>query len=346
MNILIIGGTGFIGQRLVKSLHASGETIHLLVRPSSLTKAQKLFSNLENIHFLRGDIDHTDLLADVSQAEKVTGKIECVIHLAATYQLELSPSEAYLKNVIGTQNVLKFLNRLNHLKYFHYFSTYAVNQVLTGTIHEDELISGNSYFYDEYARSKNHAEHLVRKLAPKEIKTIIHRPGIIIGDSKTGERDKNDGPYYFFDFIQKTRKFEILTKKLKVLPLPVEEESLMPVLPVDRLISWCTKIILAPPSRTLTCYHLVPKNKILTKDFLQASIVLLKSPLKIICVPLEKAFPVVFRFLSLPPQLVFYMKQTAHLDRSLLNQDYPDLDDPPFKDYLPNIIQEFLNKKI
>ncbi len=346
MNILIIGGTGFIGQRLVNSLHASGETLFLLVRPSSLNKAQKIFSHLDNVHFLRGDIDQTDLLSDVGQAAKISEKIECVIHLAATYQLELSPSEAYLKNVIGTQNVLKFLNRLNHLKYFHYFSTYAVNQVLTGTILEEQLISGNSNFYDEYARSKNHAEHLVRKLAPKEIKTIIHRPGIIIGDSKTGERDKNDGPYYFFDFIQKSRKFELLTKKIKLLPLPVEEESLMPVLPVDHLINWCTKIILTPPSRTLTCYHLVPKNKMYTKEFLQASIVLLKSPLKIICVPTEKAFPVIFRFLSLPPQLVFYMKQTAQLDRSLLNQDYPDLGEPIFNDYLPNIIQEFLNKKI
>jgi thioester reductase-like protein len=345
MNILIIGGTGFIGQRLVKKLHESGETIFLLVRPSSLEKAKNLFSNLAGINYLKGDIDQTDLLSDVGQTEKVTHQIECVIHLAATYRLDISPSEAYLKNVIGTQNVLKFLSRLSKLQFFHYFSTYAVNQILEGSVQEDQLISGVSLFYDEYARSKNHAEHLVRKLAPKEIKTVIHRPGIIIGDSKTGERDKNDGPYYFFDFIEKTKKLNHLTKRIKVLPLPVMKESLMPVLPVDMLIDWCSQIILTPPQRPLSCYHLVPQNKIYTKEFLQSSIDLLHSPLKIICVPFEKAFPGVFKLLNLPPQLVFYMKQTASLDRSQLNRDYPHFIESDFKDYLPKIIEAFLRNK-
>lgn len=345
MNILIIGGTGFIGQRLVRKLHASGETLFLLVRPTSLEKAKNLFSNLAGINYLRGDIDQTDLLSDVGQTEKVTHQIECVIHLAATYRLDISPSEAYLKNVIGTQNVLKFLSRLSKLHYFHYFSTYAVNQVLEGSVLEDQLISGNSHFYDEYARSKNHAEHLVRKLAPKEIKTVIHRPGIIIGDSSTGERDKDDGPYYFFDFIEKTKKLNQLMKRIKILPLPVQKESLMPVLPVDVLINWCSQIILVPPQRPLSCYHLVPHNKIHTKEFLQLSIDLLNSPLKILCVPLERAFPAVFKLLNLPTQLVFYMKQTAELDRTQLNKDYPHLIEPHFKDFLPNIIDVFLRNK-
>ena len=34
----------------------------------------------------------------------------------------------------------------------------------------------------------------------------IYRPGIVVGDSQTGEMDKIDGPYYFFKLIQKMRK--------------------------------------------------------------------------------------------------------------------------------------------
>ena len=30
-------------------------------------------------------------------------------------------------------------------------------------------------------------------------------PGIVVGDSRTGEADKIDGPYYFFKLIQKIR---------------------------------------------------------------------------------------------------------------------------------------------
>jgi NAD(P)-dependent dehydrogenase (short-subunit alcohol dehydrogenase family) len=34
----------------------------------------------------------------------------------------------------------------------------------------------------------------------------VYRPGLVVGDSKTGEMDKIDGPYYFFKLIQKMRK--------------------------------------------------------------------------------------------------------------------------------------------
>ena len=33
----------------------------------------------------------------------------------------------------------------------------------------------------------------------------VYRPGIVVGDSQTGEMDKIDGPYYFFKAIQRMR---------------------------------------------------------------------------------------------------------------------------------------------
>ena len=34
----------------------------------------------------------------------------------------------------------------------------------------------------------------------------VYRPGIVVGDSRTGEMDKIDGPYYFFKLIQRLRQ--------------------------------------------------------------------------------------------------------------------------------------------
>ena len=34
----------------------------------------------------------------------------------------------------------------------------------------------------------------------------IYRPGVVVGDSRTGEMDKIDGPYYFFKLIQRMRQ--------------------------------------------------------------------------------------------------------------------------------------------
>ena len=38
-----------------------------------------------------------------------------------------------------------------------------------------------------------------------EAKTLIYRPGIVVGHSETGEMDKIDGPYYYFKLLQRLR---------------------------------------------------------------------------------------------------------------------------------------------
>ena len=345
MNILVIGGTGFIGRRLVTALSKQGEKLFLLVRQESLEKAKNIFQELPSITFLSGDIEKTDLLTNLSSAGDVLNQIDCVVHLAAVYELDVSFQDAYLKNVIGTQNVLKFLGRLPQLKHFHFFSTYAANQILKGNVLENDLIKESSNFYDNYAKSKNLAENLVRKKVSKKYQTIIHRPGIIVGNSITGERDNDNGPYYFFEFIHNLRKLPVLKDKLKYLPLPVQKQSGMPVLPVDVLVEWCSHIITHPKNRDLSTYHLIPKVPISTKEFLELSMKCLGLPIEIICIPTTKIFSPLFRLLRIPKELVFYMEQAAYLDRTNLNTDYPQLVGPDFQTYLPILIEEYLRTK-
>ena len=54
-----------------------------------------------------------------------------------------------------------------------------------------------------YHRTKYESEKLVREGV--EAKTLIFRPGIVLGHSETGEMDKIDGPYYFFKLLQRLR---------------------------------------------------------------------------------------------------------------------------------------------
>jgi thioester reductase-like protein len=55
-----------------------------------------------------------------------------------------------------------------------------------------------------YFRTKHDSEGIVRKEC--RIPWRVFRPAIVVGDSRTGEMDKIDGPYYFFKLIQKMRK--------------------------------------------------------------------------------------------------------------------------------------------
>ena len=51
-----------------------------------------------------------------------------------------------------------------------------------------------------YFSTKHESEGLVR--AEKRMKWRIYRPGMVVGDSRTGEMDKVDGPYYFFETLK------------------------------------------------------------------------------------------------------------------------------------------------
>src|SRR6185436_5068888 len=54
-----------------------------------------------------------------------------------------------------------------------------------------------------YHRTKFESEKLVRERVKSPWR--VYRPSVVVGDSRTGEMDKVDGPYYFFKLIQKVR---------------------------------------------------------------------------------------------------------------------------------------------
>lgn len=341
MKILVTGASGFIGKRLVKDLLSHNHEIFLLVRPQSKKKVTNTFNGC-NVRIIEGDIEKTDILSNISSMSEDLDGIECVVHLAALYEIEASLTEAYMMNVVGTQNIINFIQNMKSIKFFHYFSTYAVNPCTKGTVSEDFLTKGESAFNDNYSKTKNDAEHLVRRRVPSHITTVIHRPGIIIGDSKQGQMDKIDGPYYFFNFILKLKSIDIVTQHLPFLPLPLNQNSLLPVLPVDILINWSSHIIRNTKQGDLRCYHLIPKELINTKSFLEKSMSLMGLPLKVIAVNNKSIFKPIFPALKLPKEIIHYMQQETIFLRSNLEKDFPELTTPSYQEYLPAIIDGYL----
>ena len=52
--------------------------------------------------------------------------------------------------------------------------------------------------------TKHESEKIVR--TESKVPWTVYRPAMVVGDSKTGEMDKIDGPYYFFKLIQRMRQ--------------------------------------------------------------------------------------------------------------------------------------------
>lgn len=133
-----------------------------------------------------------DVLADVTE----------VWHLAAVYDLAVDEEVARRVNVLGTDRVLDVCRGLPELRRLHHVSTCYVSGRHPGRFGEDDL-EVDQVFRNHYESTKHEAELLVRKAMAAGLPATIYRPGIVVGDSRTGETQKYDGPYFFATFLRR-----------------------------------------------------------------------------------------------------------------------------------------------
>ncbi len=149
-----------------------------------------------------GDLTQSALgLAD-EEVERLTGKIDHFYHLAAVYDMEADEEAHRLANIEGTVHAVELANRLE-VGCFHLASSIAAAGLFKGTWREDMFEEAENLDQHPYFRTKHESERIVREQALRPWR--VYRPGIVVGDSRTGQMDKIDGPYYFFKVIQRLR---------------------------------------------------------------------------------------------------------------------------------------------
>ena len=223
MNYFVTGATGFIGRHLVAELLKRDGTIYALVREGSRGKldalAQRLGAPEGKIVPLAGDLSKPGLGIDGFDEP-----IDHLFHLAAVYDIEADEEASERANVEGTLHVVEFANA-HEVGRFHHTSSIAVAGNYEGVFQED-MFDEDQKLPHHYHRTKYESERLVRE--DVETKTLVFRPGIVVGHSETGEMDKIDGPYYFFKLLQKLR-----TALPEWFPLAGPEGGQTNIVPVD-----------------------------------------------------------------------------------------------------------------
>lgn len=250
----VTGYPGFIGKRLVKHLAQQnpGGHIALLVQPKFVKEATQYASRLKGaqIEILAGDIVDMHLGLSGGEYQRVTQATTHLFHLAAISYLGMPRETARRVNVDGTRNVLELARACPKLERLVHFSTTYVSGDRVGVIAEDELDAGQA-FRNAYEETKFEAEKLVHKAKGKLPVTII-RPSTVVGDSKTGEIDRFEGPYYLG---------MLLVMSPLVLPLPLPGNGVAPlnVIPVDFAVE-ATWELARSPRATGKTVHLVDPN--------------------------------------------------------------------------------------
>ena len=237
--ILITGATGFIGRRLLSGLIEDDPDITIIslvqekfIRTAEIDIEEILKASRTNDTVLKavpGDITLEKLGLDDAIYNELTDTVTEIWHLAAIYDLSISYDTAKRINVQGTINVLKFCKECHAFSKLLYYSTVVVSGDRTGVALECELDVGQK-FKNHYEHTKFLAEKEVRDFIRKGNNAIIIRPAVVVGDSRTGETDKFDGPYFAMRFIDRFKWAPIR------LPRPGKSEALLNIVPVDYLV--------------------------------------------------------------------------------------------------------------
>jgi len=338
MKILITGGTGFIGKRVVREMSASAEVIFLLTRPRSLAKARKSFSDLKNIHYIVGDVTTDDVIEDYHERELVKNEASSILNIAGNYNLEITEFDAYKNNVIGVQNILNLAKEMKTLEVIHHISTYAVIGNLSGKISEDEMDQARN-FNDFYAKSKMQGENILRHTDLGEIKKRIYRPGIVIGATDNGKIEKVDGPYYLMKFLYENKKYLKSLSLIKKFPLPFSEDSYLPLIPVDYLSAWLCHAMNNVSAHTTRSYNFFGENPVTIKEFTQY---LLES-YGIDATPMQlkesKVYNLIMPKIGMPKELLQYMYSGAKYEVENRKSDFPELSEYSMPEITKKLIE-------
>jgi len=228
-HVLVTGHPRLLARRLAESFRAKGpETRVSLLVNEKHAEAAAGFARGISAEVLVGDISSLHLGLSTGEYRDVAGTVTDVVHAAEWSFLGATLEEMRRVNVEGTRAALDLAADCKRLRRFTHFSTVYVSGDREGVIAEDELACGQG-FRNGFEQTKFEAETLVRA-AMATLPCTILRPSILVGDTKTGEIDRFEGPYVVAMLL--------VTSPLQVaVPLPGNGVAPLNVVPIDYVVA-------------------------------------------------------------------------------------------------------------
>ncbi len=232
MSYFVTGATGFIGRNLVELLLEREGTVYVLVREGSKGRLEELRNRWgtddSRVVGIVGDLSERRLGISDADLERLKGEVDHLFHLAAIYDMTADAESQRVANVEGTRHMVEFAEAVEAGR-VHMVSSIAAAGLYRGTWREDMFDEAQDLDTHPYFRTKHESEGVVRTECERPWR--VYRPGIVVGNSETGEMDKVDGPYYFFKLIRRIRN-----AVPQWIPMPGVEGREINIVPVDFVV--------------------------------------------------------------------------------------------------------------
>jgi nucleoside-diphosphate-sugar epimerase len=243
-------------------------------------------------------------------------------------------------NVEGTRNVLAFLAEAPRFERLHYVSTAYVCGTATGVFRESDLDVGQG-FKNHYEETKYLAEVDV---VGSGLKASIYRPSIVVGDSRTGETGKFDGPYFTLSAMEKMPSPGLF---LRV----GSGKNLANLVPVDFIVEALARLSARPETGTRT-YHLTDPRPLPVLDLEKLFARSLGKSFVYVPVPKGAAkavfrLPGVQRYFGMPVQTLDYFDQPLRFDTTEATRALAalGLECPRLPDYVDRLVAFYREKR-
>jgi len=243
--IFITGASGALGSSIVPLLlDLQPSRIYILLRAKSPQQLKERLNELlaywdlkaenSSIISVQGDITEEGFGINSGLLEEIIQSTTHIIHSAATVKMNMTEQEAQQSSVRSTENMLKIASsglQKGVLQKIEYVSTVGIAGKMRGSVPETPITTPRE-FHNTYESSKTKAEELVLQKINAGWPITIHRPSMVVGDSKTGKTIHFQIFYYFTDFLtgKHTGGFFPIIENVKLDTIPSDY--------VARIIVW------------------------------------------------------------------------------------------------------------
>ncbi|MFZ1986395.1 MAG: SDR family oxidoreductase [Desulfatitalea sp.] len=360
----LTGGTGVVGSAFLQRIAARQERATLLLRADTPRQADERLRELlaycavapeagRKIDAVAGDLYRPGLGLVEPAYARVADQCTHLVHCAGNVHMNLPLAEARRQTLAMTTGILALLEASRAARKLEFVSTVGVAGHTAGEIPEQWLDHARA-FRNSYEAAKAEAEMLLREKITAGRPITVHRPSMVVGDSRSGKTSGFQVFYYLCEFLSGARSYGFL---------PHMDGMRLDIVPADyvaAVLDWSA----AQEARPATILHLCSgKEGALPLKAMIGEVRRVFSrygrrlpavkmlPLPLFNMLLRLVRPLIApkerRALDALPFFFAYLKETQYFGnsatRALLGADNIDL--PKVEDYFENVLGYYLTAK-